>query len=547
MNRALSLTIVATLLTFGCNLSDPVEDTPEDGGGGEDTTTPTDTADMGPGDDEDGGGMDTGTDGGDDDGGADMEVDMGPPPLEFEEYCNQMATAYVGWLRDCYNNDYYDPQDPEIVENFAQGCLYGAPAIDAGTLMYDPAQARTCLAALEDETCDHRIFFRDVPECEDVTTGQQQLGDDCHFSVGNHFAVAKECAEGYCFNDACPGTCQEFAAETEECGGYPAISCDSSADLWCNYQTDTCEPRAGVDEDCSQTPCADGLICHSDEGTLTCIEGLELGDTCDASDDRCTNSTFCSDGTCVSQADTGQSCRFDHHCPYGDSCLDQDGTGSNAPGICRARGDDGSVCYKDFDCQSELRCVDNACTALPVEGEPCDEGFCAPGLWCRHEAMGDTGECRALGEEGDDCSHGDGSSSPSEGCVGNELVCIDGSCRGAGQEGDPCLPNRNDTCADGLFCRRDDNTCAPLGAEGEPCNPWWWPTSCQDGLGCGCTDQNQACGVYDVESNPGDVCEPALALGEPCDMRSECESNSCWDPENTGTDTCQPSSCFVEE
>lgn len=538
---------LAALLAFGCNLSDPIEGVPSDDDGGM-------LVDMGQ---EDGGGGDTrpvdgGADSGggdvsvDEDAGVDMEVDMGPPPLEFTEYCSQVASDYVRWLRGCYNNEYYDPEDPMIVSQLADGCLSAAPAIDAGTLVYDPEQARTCLTALEDETCDHLAYLRDVPECDGVVTGQQQLGDDCHASVGQHFALEPECAEGYCFNDACPGTCQDYAQLDESCGGFPYVQCDDAAGVTCDWQAETCAAKAAEDEDCTSIACANGLRCVNTMDGRRCTATIALGEGCDVNDDRCEDGTFCSDGTCTSKADTGASCRQDYQCPFGDSCLDQDGTGQDtAPGICRARGAGGAVCYRTSDCQTGFRCDADVCTALPVEDEACVSGACAPGLWCRHEIMGDTGVCMAEGQLGAPCEHGYGPADTFAGCEGDQLFCLGGTCLGPGDDGDPCLPNSTQTCQDGFFCNRTDQTCTPLAAEGEPCNPWWWPGSCAEGLGCGC-GTNPNCGSYDISMNPGDVCAPALQLGDPCQTSTECATGSCWDPNGTGTNTCQPGSCFLE-
>lgn len=469
------------------------------------------------------------------DGGGDSGPDAGGTVLSFAEYCDEIGRTYLDWLAQCYGSENYDPLDPGERERFASACHRGQDSADSGRIAFDGAQAAACIEALDTANCDRFRFFSDEPACANVTTSAQAEGDACYASAVRHFSLSEECSTGFCSQLSCPGTCTQYAALGESCVN---AVCEPTS-LYCDFDADRCAPFAGEGDDCALAACAPGLQCHLTN--QTCFAPALFGETCDASNDLCEAGTFCSAGTCRSKVARGEECKFMHHCPDGDTCLDPDGEGGT-PGTCAARSPTGGACLRGRDCQPGHYCRDDVCVAFPTAGQPCESGLCGVDLWCRHQVDGDIGTCEPDGAAGANCAYGDGAFNVFAGCE-DGLLCIDGTCAAPGQTDDPCLTNTPQTCEDGFFCLRSSSTCQPNAAAGQACNPIW-PQSCAPGLGCHCTQNDATCEAFEADVNPGDTCETSLGLGDTCWRSAECASRNCFDHDSDGTSTCQPGDCL---
>src|SRR5690606_7452516 len=105
---------------------------------------------------------------------------------------------------------------------------------------------------------------------------------------------------------------------------------------------------------------------------------------------------------CQSKAETGEECLMDHHCWNDERCIDRDGSGPDGD-TCGEPGQEGTPCANYLDCQDDMFCDTSDAEAsackpkLPI-GQPCDVyGSCVAGAFCNQE----TGECQAVGQEGD--------------------------------------------------------------------------------------------------------------------------------------------------
>ncbi len=459
-------------------------------------------------------------------------------PTAFEDFCTGLAVHYARWLSQCYGAANYDPTDEILLARFAEQCLVSAPSAAAGRISYDDEQATRCLAALDGATCDRFVFFTRTPECVGVTTGAQALSDSCYATAGNYFAIARECADGWCSTDACPGSCQPFNQADEPCGDAGG-ECDP-ASTWCDYAASTCRSYSADGQPCvSGTQCQSGLECLSS----VCTAAIALGQACSEAADLCESGTFCSGGTCQTRVATGEPCRSYLNCADGETCLGPEVFSGMASGVCAPRGTGGATCYAaPTDCAAGFACVGGVCASRPAIGMPCeDRSFCAAGAWCRHEVVNDDGVCTALGAAGSACSHGYGSAAVNGSCL-DDLYCVDGACRARGELNDPCS-NTIETCASELFCSRTTKTCVARGASGEACNPIW-PISCAPGLSCHCAQDDASCDQIEPDANPGDSCAPAQPLGATCWRGLECASGQCADHDADGTPTCQPGLCL---
>jgi hypothetical protein len=103
------------------------------------------------------------------------------------------------------------------------------------------------------------------------------------------------------------GECRERFERGEECEAtYQCVS-----GLRCFEGS--CEPYAGLGEDCSTSfgasPCAEGLVCNGTQ----CVRPLPVGADCAVTDGMCTGSR-CVEGTCVARASLGEACTVHDEC-----------------------------------------------------------------------------------------------------------------------------------------------------------------------------------------------------------------------------------------
>jgi hypothetical protein len=162
-----------------------------------------------------------------------------------------------------------------------------------GWLEYDPVAAQQCHEEFSSDPCGFGDFLF-VPSvygvlnaCGDVLTGQQGIGAPC--------ASDADCAPaGRCEPEGeCPGTCEQWPQEGDDCTEYAfsGDDCDPSLDLACYL--DTCTVPVLVGESCTapMTACALSLC----DGTV-CQYEASLGETC-LVDDECASDAC--DGVCV--------------------------------------------------------------------------------------------------------------------------------------------------------------------------------------------------------------------------------------------------------
>lgn len=230
-----------------------------------------------------------------------------------------------------------------------------------GTIVYDPAAAATCLAAIDGWSCDRtdEDTRRGDEACAEVFTGTVALGGDCF--VDEQCADHGSCAPIKCFDACCLSECV---------AGTPTVD---------------------IGDSCFDANCPSDAFC---DDTDTCAALLPQGSTC-SYDGMCDFGLGCAGGTCEVLPGTGEACP-DFECAMsGDECVD---------GECTARAGDGEACT-DIDCMFGLVCPQGpspTCTPYPSLGESCaDTGFCRTG-YCNADSL----ECEALLDNGEACGSG---------------------------------------------------------------------------------------------------------------------------------------------
>lgn len=228
---------------------------------------------------------------------------------------------------------------------------------------------------------------------------------------------------------------------------------------------------------------------------------LELTHYACMSDSECPADWLCSgEGGQCGECIWNGTCSVDSDCQLGDDCIE---------GACIARVGVGQPCIASSQCIGG-RCDDGICVeALPLGADCTEFEACGYDAWCSD------GACAPPGQVGDACEEGQWVLA----CLWG-LDCIDGRCQPWGPQqtalaGEHCL--FNEQCVRGLSCYglvcgpspdaycHSDNECL----EDEYCAPF-----CEDSNGADCTFR---------------VCRPKLLLGDPCAMRSDCQSDACSD------------------
>jgi len=461
-------------------------------------------------------GMDSGVDAGDAgvEAGMDAAVDAATgEPVALEDYCARASALRFDWLALCYGSDAYQNEGraPYVAE-LEERCLHAGAAVSAGRLRYDARRAGACLDSLQGIGCT-QFFATDGP-CDEVFVGLVPDGEDCWVEESLVFLVGAEaCADGYCAQDqVCPGECVAYAARNEGCTERKCAPED-------NCRDGVCVARKVAGDSCGDDDFCDGpgLLCVDG----SCVRGAGDDDAC--SEARpCLGTAQCVAGRCSIELRAGDPCFADEHCPSDIECVRLPGEEGRR---CAARLTESSACTNDAQCEPGLFCHEDACTVTPAVSEPCLDDTCAEDAWCQYVDFDDSGACRAIGAQGDDClNYG----SPSSLACGAGLHCVtDGTCQPPGGADEPCAVSDTESCQSGLWCSRETSLCTTPAAIDETCHPLW-PSACQPGLGCACSLMDaDACDSFSPSPTPTDTCRPLLEDGATCYRSSECRSGAC--------------------
>jgi subtilisin-like proprotein convertase family protein len=380
-----------------------------------------------------------------------------------------------------------------------------------------------------------------------VCLPKKDLGEPC----SNPFECLSDmCADGYCCDSPCMGTCASCGLEGSlgTCSAY----------------------SAGTDP---ENECALCTVCGGEMGCVNVVDGEDPMSDCTASleedcgfDGACDGNAACrywADGTiCANQYCTDYTLTLPDLCDGTGTCIDQ-GTALCEPYVCDA---DGLACRDhctdNVHCFEGYYCEGNLCVPKKDNGETCSAGFecksdfCVDGYCCEsacdglcHNCSATPGSCLpiAAGTDTDDecpiCEVCDGAGAcepvlagadPEDDCeVEPEATCgSDGECNGNSacrvwSEGTICLAqycengveHADDTCnGDGLdpLCMDGGTTlCSPYVCHG-------------DGIECltMCTSNADCVGTHWCDA-PN--CVLKKAIGSPCNADIECASDYCVD------------------
>lgn len=225
------------------------------------------------------------------------------------------------------------------------------------------------------------------------------------------------------------------------------------------------------------------------DGCGVCVDIRPLGERCDGPLQGCSLSATCTGGVCISSKKTlGQPCVLG---AKGDlmECDDElycATDGSPSGGACAPRGVLGGACDTIVGCAHGADCENGVCVVarMGLEGDSCDERWCADGLFCGQEI------CRpATLPIGADCGGdhiGKDSCAPGSACEltggppQNGLYPM--ACVAWRKEGEPCATS---TCREDLFCRAppgtSDYVCVRRQLAGQTCT---YSNECAEGLEC---------------------------------------------------------------
>lgn len=242
---------------------------------------------------------------------------------------------------------------------------YGPKAAD---LVYHRDVAAQCLAAVRDWECGD-MDFAAADACQRFAEGPGKENDSCTGTI--------DCGlDFYCDDDEqCPGVCLPRASDGEDCTVSPCVQ-----GLTCSG--DRCTVPAGEGADCSDLDCKDGLSCIEDVCKPYRPFSRQLGESCNDSAD-CYGLEHCDleTKTCVPAGREGDACGvvpcyLDFYC---------------ADSVCRARKPNGEPCAERPECTSGA-CIDGQCQELREIGEECT----GP-LDCRTVGCSEDGKCLPLG------------------------------------------------------------------------------------------------------------------------------------------------------
>jgi hypothetical protein len=283
---------------------------------------------------------------------------------------------------------------------------------------------------------------------------------------GDNECVNAHCADGYCCNSACTGTCS---------------ACDVSAKLG------VCSVVDGPVHGTTRPACANNYACTGGACAVTCTKDLDcaLGRYCDtgtgtclqnlANASRCTTSRQCASGNCVDGVCCNVACAG--------ACQACDVTGSTgscvsvasgaphgtrscgiyatcAAGACATSCAAAADCAAGYYCSPAGKCVTGkANAAVCASNLECTSGNCVDGVCCDKPCGAECESCAVAGKEGTCSPRPATAACGGAGCVGASLVGF-GHCTGADNtcavgSVAPCAGNLK--CADAKTCKK---TCA---------------------------------------------------------------------------------------
>jgi len=361
MAKLAALATMVILLSAACD-----DDTPKGGKTDGPTTTDaggTDAADSAPASDM--AGVDRADTGASTDGPA---GDTGPtsdtgtpvdqaagdtmPPNEWIQVCQQFHEAICDKLDECV------PLFNELLFGDVETCakrqgLTCTKAMMAPGSTVTPAQARTCIEALDDTTCE-QIFYRNTPmSCRFMGTRAAGLActDDSQCQSG-HCQRPNATMCGMC---GMPGGAGADCTEDDDCG----------QSLICHEDDKKCVAPAGTGMACNDAvPCRVGLRCAGG----TCMPQLNTeGADCEEEDD-CNNTLglFCNpfSNKCseVEVAGPGEDCGLVNNevviCRNLAECVT---AGGALAGKCGPVAGDGQACDENTPCQEPAECIEDVC------------------------------------------------------------------------------------------------------------------------------------------------------------------------------------------
>lgn len=301
----------------------------------------------------------------------------GSDGLSLEDYSSHLLAAHCENQVACGAS--------ESVESCAAGIVARQQleqSVAAGRIVYDPAQAQSCVDALAVLTCDTNdkawlsgpaacrgVFEGTVADGGECFTGLECLSQACSVPdcglaccVGTCAptevpgAVGQPCGNGRCVDDAyCSGgTCRAFIPA----GGACTASYYCASGLGCVGAVCADFPERG--EPCPQQVCSgSGDRCD----TQTCVPRLGFGGVCSVARD-CQDPLYCaSDRHCRAPATAGQTCSLTIPCAAGAYCA--------AGNTCATVLEDGQACTRDAQCRSDYCdpfAGNQACAVRPVCG-----------------------------------------------------------------------------------------------------------------------------------------------------------------------------------
>lgn len=342
--------------------------------------------------------------------------------------------------------------------------------------------------------------------CDRIFVGLQEEGESC--------GSVNECKDGlFCLGGAggyADGVCvvepkvDDFCQRESDCT-------TSEGDLYCDESAGTCQQSAAEGDDCEfadptfnslspdnlTVPCLPGLWCSPESSTCvaTC-DKLKEGDVCNNSD-QCEDNTFCDlteledqqfAGLCTEQLDPGAASDVAEACKSGKIFADI--TDSN---------------YNAYNCQYYLTDCVNTCAGMG--GDSCEFDDLA-GADCNSNSCNEASDkCRTK------CDEAYGNTQ----CADDE-TCKAGVCYESVTSNSDCLVTEQ--CPDSQFCDTGTGKCANRVGTGDP-----------DDVDDDCTvdEECKAGSACEANINGGMDCRPygGLGSGEYCTAWYHCSSGRC--------------------
>ncbi|MEL6339931.1 MAG: MopE-related protein [Myxococcota bacterium] len=357
----------------------------------------------------------------------------------------------------------------------------------------------------------------------------------------NGECLSGNCADGFCCNNACNGSCNacDLAGSEGTCGnstrgtaGDPACS----DGLLCDGSGSGCPSGCGGDDAlCAGGFFCDGNVCRAEQG---------VGAACGA-DAECI-SGFCVEGVCCDRRCGGpcESCLASRKESGGNGLCGIVSDGAEGAPECadnlRCDGSNASCptsCNGEPDCDSGFGCLSGVCVAKIADGgacsmgSECSSGHCVDGVCCENDCGGVCDACSSAlkggGPENGECRAIAAGTDPDGEC--GRYFCVGGPGAAGSNCDTTCESNDDSQCKTSSFCDAgsgDDQCVADLGA-GESCeNPGDCSSGfCVDGVCCqsACNGTCEACSAGLTGESDG-TCAAVTSGTDPAD---ECGAYQC--------------------